>query len=92
MPFAEVLVIIMSQAKKVVARCRIVSFYSAINSLIGLGGKVAFGLSQKIMNQPHTCWGTGAMPQNGNFLHGIAPNGIIYLEIYIKNMAFAHPK
>ena len=94
MPFAEVLVIIISQSKKVVARCYIVSLYSAINSLTRLGVKVVCGFSQKNY-QPaaYMLEARGAMPQMAIFfLHGIAPNRIINLDIYIKNMAFAHPK
>jgi len=74
MPFAEVLVIIISQSKKVVARSSIVSLYSATNSLTGLGGEVVCGLSQENY-QPATymlgVW--GAMPQMAIFCMVLSP-------------------
>ena len=85
MAFAEVLVIIISQPKKVVARCSIVSLYSAINSLTGLGGKVVSGLSHKNYHPAtYMLGGTGGNAPKWQFLHGIAPNRIINLEIYIR--------
>ena len=93
MPFAEALVIIISQSKKVVARCSIVSLYSAINSVTGLGGKVDCGLSQKNYQAATFVLGErGGNATNGNFLHGIAPNRAIDLEIYIKKQGFCPSK